>query len=115
MHHAGGACFDFVSIIDGYPVIHDMNGRCSVTNAAEDVVFAVLEVVSRARVSRFHPRAVIYRDSAGMFDAMLVKRCAFEEFVILNGSSADEALERLRLHFQKLEQTEFSPYSHQVN
>ena len=104
MHHAGGACFDFVATLDGYPVIHDLNGRCSITNAAEDVVFAVIEVVSRARaaaiaagltVSRFHPRAIIYRDSAGMFDAMLVRRGEFEDFVVLNGSSAAEAIERL--------------------
>ena len=53
MLHAGGACFEFDGIIGQTPVIRDLNGRCSVTNAAEAVVFAggKMEPLSRGGIA----------------------------------------------------------------
>jgi hypothetical protein len=93
MHHAGGAKFQLAGQIAGIPIIFDMGGRVSVTNAAEAVVAAVIDIVRPH--GRHPPRAIIYRDSAGMYDAMRIERGEFAGFVIVNGTSDHEAFNKL--------------------
>lgn len=106
MLHAGGACFEFEGIIGQTPVIRDLNGRCSVTNAAEAVVFATLERLRAMTASwtgegpapRIRPRAIVYQDSAGMWDALRLQGREFDDFVILNATTLAEAFEKLAEH-----------------
>ncbi|MEX3859616.1 hypothetical protein AB3X94_37130 [Paraburkholderia sp. BR10923] len=86
MYNAGGAKFALVGQIGGIPIIHDLNGAKSVTNAAEQVVATVLALCGANR-----PQAIIYRDSAGMFDALRVRHGEFAGFMIVNGHTDAEA------------------------
>jgi len=93
MYHANGAKFQLAGQIAGIPIIHDLGGRVSVTNAAEGVVAAVIDLV---RPHGGHaPRAIIYRNSAGMYDAMRIERGQFAGLMIVNGTSDCEAFNRL--------------------
>jgi hypothetical protein len=106
MLHAGGACFEFDGIIGQTPVIRDLNGRCSVTNAAEAVVFATLERL-RAMVASYQgpgpapsirPRAIVYQDSSGTWDALRLQGREFDDFIVLNAATLSEAFEALAGH-----------------
>jgi hypothetical protein len=106
MIHAGGACFEFEGIVGQTPVLRDLNGRCSVTNAAEAVVFATLERVRTMMENhpgpgpapQFRPRAIVYRDSAGMWDALRLQGREFDDYILLNASTLAEAFEKLATH-----------------
>lgn len=95
---AGGARFLLVGVVDGVPMIHDLDypGTCSVTNAAESVVPAVLEEISITDGMR--PEVIIYRDSMGQFDGLLFDRLGqFAGYLPLGGARhASQALEALR-------------------
>jgi hypothetical protein len=82
--------FALVGQIAGLPVIHDLDGQVSVTNAAEEVVEAVLEMCAP-----FCPPAIIYRDTLGHFDAMRVIDGAFAGFIITNAATDCEAFNRI--------------------
>ena len=94
---AGGARFEFVGIDSGVPVICDLDmpGHRSVTNAAEAVVPAVLAEV--AEIAGNHPDVIVYRDSMGQFDGLLVgDGDSFAGFLPLGGArSLTDALARL--------------------
>lgn len=60
------ASFDY-EIIDGVVVIYDLDQGVSVTNDAENVIAAVAQTVKD-----LHGRRVIYRDTDGIFDGMLI-------------------------------------------
>lgn len=89
--HAGLAKFRIAGQIAGQPVIHDLGGPRSVTNEAELVVQAVLARFGHAP----HIRAIIYRDSVGVFDAMRIEGGHFAEFIIADASSDAEAFNRI--------------------
>lgn len=103
MLHAGGACFELECIVGQTPVIRDLNGRCSVTNAAEAVVTATLErlrdmaknYAGPGHVQRPRPRAIVYRDSSGMWDALRILGGEFDDYIILNAATVPEAFEAL--------------------
>lgn len=105
MLHAGGACFEFEGVVGQTPVLRDLNGRCSITNAAESVVFATLEQLRAMTINwsgegpppRIRPRAIVYRDSTGTYDALRVDRDEFADFLILNAMNLQEAFEALAL------------------
>lgn len=92
MHHAGGACFEFIGFIAGIPLLHDRGGRVSITNAAEAVCDVVCDV---SRAHNVRPRAILYRDSFGVIDAMLLDHLTFAGFLALNATEHDEALDLL--------------------
>ncbi|MEX3636097.1 hypothetical protein [Paraburkholderia sp. BR14320] len=94
---AGGAAIEFVDIDSGVPVILylDVPGCCSVTNAPEAVVPVV---VAKVRVMGGQPlEVIVYRDSTGQFDGLLVgEKDRFAGYPPLGGArSHDEALARL--------------------
>jgi hypothetical protein len=92
MYEVQGASFQLVGIFLGVPVIIDMNGRRTVTNAAESVVAKVLELVR----PRGAIQAIVYRDAYGEFDALVVDTAGrFVGYAIMRASSQDEALEKL--------------------
>jgi hypothetical protein len=82
--------FALVGQIAGLPVIHDLNGRVSVTNAVEEVVDAVMTLCAP-----FRPPAIIYRDSTGTFDAIRVVDGLFAGFIITNAPTDAEAFNRI--------------------
>ena len=81
-----GARFTLVDIEQGVPVIRDDSGRRTLTNAAEEIVAKVLEVVGG------EIRAILYRDALGRLDALAVDRGRFAGFIILNAHTRREAL-----------------------
>ena len=103
MHEADGATFQLAGVLAGVPVLHDMNGRKSITNAAESIVRAVYDLLQ----PRGPIRAIIYRDSAGMFDAIAVRDGHFAGFIILNAATPDGAFARLAAHMRN--QRSFTP------
>jgi hypothetical protein len=99
IHEAGGARFSMSGQIGGIPVILDECGKRSITNAAEQVVDAVIELC-RAR-NRYAPRAIIYRDSVGRYDAMRIQSEAFAGFIAADASSDSEAFNAIASEIQK--------------
>ncbi|MEX3929797.1 hypothetical protein AB4Y36_38300 [Paraburkholderia sp. BR10936] len=89
-HDASGAKFAMVGQIAGIPVIHDLNGRMSVTNAAEDVVRTVLLLCNGTQ-----PPAIIYRDSRGIYDAMRIVNGRFYDFILTGADTDVEAFNRI--------------------
>lgn len=81
---------DFSYIVrDGVLVIYDDNlGGCSVTNGAE----AVIEQIRRENPGALS-LPVIYRDSAGVYDELVVEYGAFKGFGDLCVTSEDTAIE----------------------
>jgi hypothetical protein len=88
---AGGALFQFAGVIDGVPLIHDLDasGMCSVTNAAEAVVPAVLAELTHEGM---RPEVIVYRDSEGIFDGLLIDEGGrFAGYLSLGGATSHTA------------------------
>ena len=88
---AGGARFELVGLIAGVPIVHDLDldDHTSVTNAAEAVVPAVLAELTH---DGMRPEAIVYRDSMGVFDALLVDEGGrFAGYLSLGGATSHSA------------------------
>ena len=87
------ATFSF-DIIDGVVVIYDLDIGCSVTNDAENVIAEVAHNVKDLRFFR-----VIYRDTDGIFDGMLVDEDnRFAGFYPIRATDLPTAFRNIREH-----------------
>ena len=91
-----GARFKIVGMVSRIPIIHDLDDGRSVTNDAENVVPAVLAALGITD----GVLAIIYRDTAGVFDALRVEYRypvggQFGGFLALDAENETQALERL--------------------
>jgi hypothetical protein len=75
---------------DDLIVIEDLNGDKSVTNDIERVIATIAEYVTIGR------RRIIYRDSSGRWDGVLVRDGAFRSFVPIGQFSRELAIEHAR-------------------
>lgn len=70
--------------------IEDLNGDKSVTNDIERVIRTIAEYVTIGR------RQVVYRDSMGRWDGVLVRDGAFQRFVPIGADDRATAIEATR-------------------
>lgn len=79
--------------IDGVVVIYDQDGGCSVTNDAENVIAEIAQQLPALHLRK----AVIYRDTDGIFDGLAVdSNNSFAGFYPVRETDLIEALRKVK-------------------
>jgi hypothetical protein len=96
MFHNNIADYEVVTFQDNILVINDLDlGNASLTNSMADVVKDLSNDYDFTKVN------LIYKDSMGIYDAVIIKDGNFDTFAPISESNLDKAIEKFKLKYAK--------------